>query len=248
MTAYLYMVIYMVDNEILLVVIGIILGSIVSFISYQYKSRQEFKKKINEALFCLLEVWGTIGLVKFLQSEIYARKLIERIRYRFPHENISKNDEKSIIEEMIRSIPLIMNIHGNESVLDKYNIAIRNLSSILPVVAYELTMNQFLIKYLDGLDVLIKSDENIDGYEMFINQFEKFVYSESYVELEKDLKKLAFKSSLLNSFVVRKRISRINKRMNNILPEALDEYIDMVVKPLIQKHYDDLGVENPNNK
>lgn len=42
------MVVYMVDDGILLVVIGIILGSIVSFISYQYKSRQEFKKKIKQ--------------------------------------------------------------------------------------------------------------------------------------------------------------------------------------------------------
>jgi len=73
-----------------------------------------------------------------------------------------------------------------------------------------------------------------------------FVHEDSFKELEQDLINLSKKSGYANKRAVRLYIQRTKNRLTNIPDSAFGDIIDHVIAPMIQPHYDQPGINNPN--
>jgi hypothetical protein len=236
------------DENLVLIIVGAILGGALSTIGFYFKLRLEVRAKVNEALFQLLDVWSLIGMSKFVQSDDFFKKFINQIKTTFPKENIGVTEEASIREGMTVALPLLIGSKNSEQshYIDKYTNAVNNLASIYPVLAFRLSKNQMLIKFLSRFDDLTKEMETTDFDDMVINQVKSLTYDDAFIELEKDLKGLSKKSGIINQLSASKFIDRAKRKLEKIPDDMFNDYVSCVMGPAIQAHYDKLGIQNPN--
>lgn len=236
------------DPKITSVILGAVIGGVISFCSFHYKSRIEVKGKVNEALFHLLEVWSLIGAMHFVQSEQFFNKFIERIKVKFPREKFNNRDLDNFKKSMAKSSPLLLDMHstGDGFYIDKYTSAVSALAPIYPIHAFELSKNQMLTKFINSFDALVAEEEITESDEIIISRMKNLFNSESFIKFENDLRSLSKKSGISNHRAVCKHIASTKNRMQKIPNKILDEYLNHVIAPLIQEHYDRLGIENPN--
>lgn len=227
---------------------GILFGAGISAIGYLLKTKQENKKYFNEVLYNLLEIWKVIHISYAFTSNVFSKAIVERIKVRFPKEEVTKNDELFFQ----KFIPMAMNMVNKESgypevnLYERYLNSIQKLSSVQPYMAHSLSANHMMIRYLKGLDNYIENysknpeTEEIDEFsEKMLSKAKLFMESDALSELEKDLKFLSFRSGLLTCYQVYSKIKRTTKKRESIPPEAIDQFIDMVIEPLIAKKYQD---------
>lgn len=236
------------DAKIISVIIGVLLGAVISFVSFQYKLRVDRIEKLNTALFRLLEIWTLIGTAKLIRSKSFVEKMAVEIQKSFPEEQIDEVFKDNIRQGMLLVAPLILSLgeEGSESVFDKYSKSIFDLAPIYPVKAFEMNNNQLFIKYLQKVDILLKNETNSEMDRMVLDGFNDFALEDAFKEFERDLKYLARKSGFLNHISVGYKISRVKNRIKNHHEVEMSEYLTKVLGPAVQKHYDNLGIENPN--
>ncbi len=235
------------DIKIVAVILGALLGALISLIGFTYKSRLEVKIKVNTAIFHLLEVWSLIGMTKSLQSEDFASKFISRIKVKFPKENIGKDAEIEIISGIQDAIPLIVEPKlGGDDYWASYSAAVNDIASIYPIYAYQLNKNQMLIRYLKSVDSLMAKHEASEIDEIMIESVKNYANQGAFDEFEKDLKNLSKKLGFFRSRELIDFIGDIKNRVSELPEDVFDTYIDSVFVPAVQEHYDRQGVKNPN--
>ena len=227
---------------------GILLGAVISSIGYLIKTRQENKKYINEVMFNLLEIWKIVNMSNVFTSNVFPKALLSRVKERFPKETISKEDEKFFQKLLPQALEMIDKESGFPEVnlYERYLLSIQKLSSVQPVLAYSLGQNNMMLKYLKGMDNYIKkqlvdqknNNESLDEFsEKFIADAKLLMESGLLDDLEKDLILLSFKSNVFNWLSVKSKIKLSRKRRKSLPKEAIDQYIDFVIEPLIINHY-----------
>ena len=236
------------DVKITSVIIGVFLGSLLSWIGHIFKSRTETRAKVNTALFHLLEIWSVIGAAKIINEDKFADELIKEIKKSFPKENITPEIEAEIKNGLEQSMPIWLGVKpGTEpKYLNKYIDAINELAPVYPLYAYELNKNQMVINFLEGFELLFKGMEVTEHEKSALKNMKAFLSNDAFSEFQTDLRELSIKSGIFNYWRVRKHIEKINRRLNTIPKKPLKDYIDKVIAPIIQAHYDNLGVKNPN--
>ena len=233
------------DTQITSVIIGALLGGAISSLSFFLKNKRETKEKINESLFQLLEVWSIITMIKVTHSDKFHTILIERIKEKFPNENIDDTTENLLRKEIVKSLPTLTGLNGN--FLEKYLASVHDLAKIHPLLAFELKQNQMLIRLLGELDKLFDGiDEGDEIKEMILPHIRELFLNESFTELESDLITLASKSGYKNKAKTKKYVDIIRNRLDEIPSDIFDEYIAKVISPAVQQYYDSHGIENPN--
>ncbi|WMN59946.1 hypothetical protein NI389_00510 [Pseudoalteromonas xiamenensis] len=235
------------DIKIISVIVGAILGGLISSAGFLLRTKREIKEKVNESLFQLLEVWSLVAMLKFSNSDSFSKQLVEEIKVRFPAENIGENEKDIIMQGMVKSIPMMM---GNRESLDghsleAYKSSVKELAKIYPMLAFDLNKNDMLINLLSYIDT-IASDQISSSEEALLSNMKAFMFTEALSDLESGLLELSKLSGKKTKKDVEQRIARINKRLEKLPSSAFDEYIDSVIAPLVQHHYDSLGLENPN--
>lgn len=238
------------DIKIIAVIIGALLGGAISATSFYFKNRREVREKINESLFQLLEVWSLIAMIKVIGTEKSHSMLIGRVKAKFPHENIGEGEEKSIKEGMIKALPLLTGMKEDSfesRFIEKYKVSINELAKVYPLLAFKLNRNQLLIQFLGALDKLASSSPMNEADIVILENIREFMLSESLEELEADLIVLASSSSYRNKKETKQQINRLKFRLDRMPSEIFDAYIEKVIGPAIQTHYDKLGIPNPNN-
>ena len=98
------------DVKITSVIIGVFLGSLLSWIGHIFKTRAETKAKVNSALFHLLEIWTVIGAAKLINEDKFSEKLISEIKESFPKENITPEIESEIKSGLEQSMPIWLGV------------------------------------------------------------------------------------------------------------------------------------------
>lgn len=234
------------DIELLSVIVGAALGAVISSVSYLLKANSHKKEKINRTLFHLLQIWSLIGITKTLQGESFHNTLVDQFRKVFPKEKIS-NDEVNKIKAGLHDAVLL--VHSKTPIssdyLEKYLESINELAPILPLHAYQLEKNKLLIKFLEGIDD-IAGKEASDTDQDVLSRIKHYLYSDAFVEFEKDLKALAKKAGYFN---FRKMTTFLDNRksiLNESQETQIREYLVTVIGPAVQQHYDSLGIPNPN--
>ena len=236
------------DVKIVSVIIGALLGSGLSAIGFYFKSRREVKEKINQSLFQLLEVWSLIAIVKVTSSDKFHTKLLGEIKDKFPHENITENDKKLLKEGMVKAMPMIAGVDAklDGQFLIKYKTSVNELAKIYPLLAFDLNRNQMLIQFLGAIDKLVVDSPISDKEEAQLANMRNLMIEETFRDLEKDLLTLSSFSGYGNKTKTKSHINRIKNRLDSMPSDVFDEYIEKVISPAIQAHYDNLGIKNPN--
>jgi hypothetical protein len=236
------------DVKLVSVIVGVILGGLIGSLGFHYKSRIENKGKINTALFNLLKIWSVVGMAKVINEDEFFNKLIQRIKTSFPKENIDSEAEANIRLGLEKSMPILLGEDPEQEghYLNSYLTAVSELAPIDPLYAYQLNKNQMIIKFLDGFDSLIGDVETTDSDKLLIRNLKSFISNDAYKEFENDLKILSKKSGYLNYWKISRHIKRVKGNLVNISDSIFDNYIKHVMAPVVQAHYDKLGVNNPN--
>jgi hypothetical protein len=104
-----------------------------------------------------------------------------------------------------------------------------------------------LIQFLGALDKLASETPVNEGDLVILNNVREFMLSESFEELEADLITLASSSGYRNKKETKSHINRVKNRLNSMPNDVFDNYIEKVISPAIQAHYDKQRVSNPNN-
>ncbi|OCH07462.1 hypothetical protein A6E09_17550 [Aliivibrio fischeri] len=216
--------------QMLSVIVAASVGGLISFIAFHYKDKKHVKEKFNESLFNLLSVWTSISMINFLYSEEYKKALLEGIKRKFPYENVPDNYLDSMMGKMKVMVPVI----AQEELYLMYNKSILELANIEPLLAFRLSSNQFLLKYLKAIEV--NADlENEPNMDLFLESFSKFTHKNSLKELESDLLELAKRSGRSNYKEIKLHINKIKSRSNTIEDSLIDDYLKQVIDPVIKK-------------
>jgi hypothetical protein len=236
------------DLKLISVIVGVILGGLIGSLGYHYKIRIENKGKINTALFNLLEIWSVVGMAKIINEDEFFNKLIQRIKASFPKENIDSEAAANIRLGLEKSMPILLGEEPEKEkhYLNSYLLAVSELAPIDPLYAYQLNKNHMIIKFLDGFDSLVGDQEVTDNDKMLIRNLKSFISNDVYKKFENDLRILSKKSGYLNYWKISRHIKRVKGNLVNISDSIFDNYIEHVMAPVVQAHYDKLGVSNPN--
>ncbi|PJE53534.1 hypothetical protein [Marinomonas sp. BSi20584] len=215
-------------TSIISVVLGAFLGSLISFIAFHYKERKAEKEKLNQSLFRLLSVWQNLSMSQFIASDSYAEAIVAGLKRKYPNEAIPDNLAVEISKGIMEYVPI-----GKQSELyDKYHDSVESLAQIDPMLAFKLSSNRVLVEYLKILhDIPTESAED----QAFLSSFKSFTNKESLSDLEQDLLVVSKRVSRVTSKEVKQKIEKLRERVRNIPKSDIDEYINLVVVPVIEK-------------
>jgi flagellar biosynthesis GTPase FlhF len=225
-----------VNLEIYTLVIGTFLGAFFSSIGYLLKRRTERKKILNQSLFSLLEIWLQINKIVNIDPAEVVKQIKEYINKKSPGSNINEKDQASIIMviKIVKDIIVEKEISKkNESLETLFYNTIKEISSYSPVLAFELNKDHSIKHILSLIDEYIKSafanieqkqPEDLNNIKQFIkDKIQEKLMRETLNSLESDLKKVAWKSSILNYYKVKRLVK--DKKKFIIDEKFLDKYL-----------------------
>lgn len=221
------------NTDILSVIIGGFLGAAISFVAFLFRSMQERKYKINEALFQLLGVWRTVALLNAISSDKFFRATILGLRRKYPSERIPDELADNLKKAVEANLPKIIGIESGKSLSEAYESSVKNLSQVLPIKAHQLLSNTYLIGFMQKIDGCIPENEKAESGPI-VSAMRSAAYKEALLDLEGDLIYLARKSGAVSWFKVRLLVKNLRSRMRKVPDEIVDEYIEMVFVPFIE--------------
>ena len=222
-------------------IIGTVIGGILSSMGYLYQKRAERKKKLNQVLYTMLEVWHIVFVaMKFRNGYVW-----EQLQGYLAHNGIHIPETDEYIDEFIRkqSIALLddlierrKNVTGKDF-HEKYNEALHDISSTYPILAYEISRNQSVEKILEFLDSYFDKAKHFAANEeeqkfasILKNKLKNKMSEESIDKLEKDLFKVAWKSGFWNWMKTKSKVK--NKKNQRIYDEGnFNEIINLISDP-----------------
>ena len=215
------------------IIIGTLLGALISSIGYLYNRRSEKKKVLNKALFSLLELWWQLNKV----SNINLLNVIEIAK-----ERLQKEKPNLTIGELpVELINKLSRLLKNYYIQNDYNLKSDTLENVFqqtlteicnysPILAFDLNKNHSLKNVLTKFDDYMKlvidefqieSPEDISKLNKTItDQLVDTLMIDTLKTLEKDIKKLAFKCGIYKYYGTRKILRK--KRDREIDKELLD--------------------------
>lgn len=213
------------------VVVGVLLGAVISFISFQYKERKSNRERLNKSLFNLLSVWSSVVVNSAIHSDLIKDAVVDALKRKFPHEKIPDNFAEDLAKGMRGMLPIV----NQHELYEKYHTSVESLAEIDPLLAFQLSSNKNLIDYLKKLHEYTTLEEADENTGVFLDSFTSFAYKESMQEFESDLIKLSRLLSKKQEQDVRNRIDRKKQRMVKIPDADMDEYINEVFDPALKK-------------
>ncbi|USD64103.1 hypothetical protein [Vibrio sp. SCSIO 43136] len=216
---------------IISVVIGILLGAVISFISFQYKERKSCRERLNKSLFNLLSVWASIVVNSTIHSDLLKDALVNALKRKFPNERMPDN----FTDELAKGLRGMFPVVDQHELYNKYHASVESLAEIDPLLAFQLSNNKFLIDYLKTLHEFSIKEESDEKSGVFLDSFSSFAYKESMLEFEKDLLKLSRLLGKKQECEVKERIANKKKKMTKIPDADMDEYVSQVFDPAIKK-------------
>ncbi|MCG6389443.1 hypothetical protein K6U51_12895 [Vibrio fluvialis] len=223
---------------IISVVVGILLGAVISFISFQYKERKSSRERLNKSLFNLLSVWFSVVANSAIYSDLIKDAVVSALKRKFPNEKIPDNFPEDLAKGMRGMLPVV----NHDELYKKYHTSVESLADIDPLLAFQLSSNKHLVDYLKKLHERSALEENNEISDIFLDSFTSFAYKESMHEFEKDLIKLSRLLGKKQEQEVKSRIERAKQRMAKVSDADMDELVNQVFDPALKRIADSTKV------
>lgn len=238
------------ESQFVVAIASALAGGTISAIAFYFRRRRERSELINVSLFHLLDVWRLLSVTCFFQSEVFSKTLGAALRSRFPAEKVTEKEEATFASWGRKALHLVLgaSVDKEKPISHIYEETIINLAPIYPVTAFELKVNVFLVNYMHMAEKIFSEDPMVTEKGLDFSGFKSAMYEEALSQLEGDIRKLALTSSFASWWAARQYIRGVRQRLSGPPDEAVDLVIEHIFVPIIDKHYADIGVPNPNIK
>lgn len=221
--------------------IGIAFGWTLNQFGQWLRVRQEDKKDLKLVLFNLLEVYFV-----FTRSDLdrYTQKVTDKLHSEIP-EGQQSDELKYFIQKAISSViaktlkpELLIEI---KTVQEGYQSSIKKLASIDPLTAYYLSGKKNINETFDTIQSIFDNltdqhhpepNEIKHGIQQFMGNIKNDMFQKSLTDLEKDIKKIAWKINPYQRIKSTRAINRLKSITNEQLDKDIDELITKL-KPLL---------------
>ena len=224
-------------------IIGTLLGTLISSIGYFYRRRFERKKVINQSLFSLLEIWSKLNKILKLNPDEYVNRLREYMIKKYPNYNLGANNHEAynlIIKALQNSMIKNGLFNDNKSLLILFDQTVKDISTYLPVLAFELYKDHSIKNILSEIDdftnsifsnIELRPAENTVEAKQFVTDFlQDKIIKKSLELLESDLKIIARRSGIINRFKVKKLLKE--KKNFEFDDNFFDSYIPGIINDM----------------
>jgi len=220
--------------------IGIILGWSLNQLGQWFRSRQEDKKNLKIVLFNLLETYFI-----FIRSDLdkYIQKITNKVHSKIPGGEQTEEVKilmQSLYSEILTNFMKPVLLKEIKVVQENYQTSIKTLATIDPLTAYYLSGRTDIIETFDTIEGMF---ENVK--EQFPNEHNEirlsanqamsiikpYIFKDSLVVLENDIKKIAWKINPYVWFNSKRAIDRLKVNTNENLDKEIDKMFDKL-KPL----------------
>lgn len=220
--------------------VGIIFGWTLNQLGQWFRTRQEDKKNLKIVLFNLLETYFI-----FIRSDLdkYIQKVTDKVHSKIPADEQTE-DIKILIQTLYSGIltnylkpDLLKEI---KVVQENYQTSIKTLATIDPLTAYYLSGRTNILETFDTIEGMFDNvkeqfptehNEITLGANQAMNIIKPDIFKDTLVDLENDIKKIAWKINPYVWFNSRRAINRLTVNTNENLDKEIDKMFDKL-KPL----------------
>lgn len=229
-------------SELSVLIIGALLGALISSTGYLLRRRTEKKKVFNQSLFSLLEIWSQINKIVKVDPANFVEQLKGYISKKYPDVKFDEKDSVSfvLIVKVFKNLIVEKELSkNNESFEQLFYETIKEISFYSPVLAYELNKEHsikhilsIIDQYINSISAIIDSNQLTDlnnKKQLITDKLQEKIMKETLLSLENDLKKVAWKGSIRNYYKVKKLL----KEKKNIIvvdDTFFDSYIPELIK------------------
>lgn len=221
-------------------VVGIVFGWTLNQLGQWFRTRQEDKKNLKIVLFNLLETYFV-----FIRSDLdkYVQKITDKVHSKIPL-NEQTEEAKTVIQTLYSGImtnylkpDLLKEI---KIVQENYQNSIKTLAAIDPLTAYYLSGRTNILETFDTIEELFvnvkeqfpnEQNEIQLGASQALNIIKPDIFKDTLLDLENDIKKIAWKINPYVWFKSIRAIKRLKANTNEKLDREIDKLFDKL-KPL----------------
>lgn len=216
-------------------------------LGYFYRVRIEKKKNKKLALYLLMEIWHRMSVFYRQDFDDIFEKFLNEIKKKLPGQQIS---DEEISTSKVQFLPIISDLINNSALSDledyqeRYQQAVSLISEDDPIFAYKISSASNTKKFLAAIDAYINKSlaafETAEEDKILAGILKKNLTGninlDAIQDLEKHIKHLAMKISIITYF---KSISAIKKRKKNLQTiddETVEEIMAKILMPSIHEY------------
>ncbi|MFH1230522.1 MAG: hypothetical protein V1709_03400 [Planctomycetota bacterium] len=227
-----------IDGSMLVVLIGVIVGWLLTEISSFLRLHREDKRKLNEALSNLMDVY-------FYASKSNKIKLVLDAYMTHVLQDFSESQRSpAILKELrtkitlyITSITTRITKSGLDDIKNRYECSINDIAQINPILSYTLRgqTNKYDIfkemeNYISFIETDIVSSDEMAEYERMKSAVENTIVDLWLVDLENGLKKISWRISKFLWIQIRVFIYKQNNKSRREINAQIDRFTREVKK------------------
>lgn len=239
----------MLNSKIFLIILGALLGGVISFAGYLFRLRVDRKRVLNKALFDLLNIWFVIQRVVEFDVDYYVQKYKDFIHKQSPEAELPKPIADIFGQALTSRVNEIKKEtkQGDRTLQEIYIDSVNAISCYSPVLAFNINkkvslddIDSIVDDYFKDItptfqNLVTEDDLNqISSISSTIKQESNLVILKY---LEDDLKYLALRCGLRTRIRVRKKIARSKK--SKYKDKFFNEFMEKIMKSVDnQESYD----------
>lgn len=242
----------------LIALLGIALGALFSGLGYYFRTRDERLKNKREVLYHLLSFRHAIK-TEFLDPEDIYNAYIEfcdelLIKKGFPESKIPE-ELSLLIKSHFESIVDIAKPSVSESILKEFDASLKSLSSSNPILAYQLSSNGIVKKFIDVQNSYMKNLSSIEFFDKSTDSSIKKLFSKQFKEanymaieglisdVHNDIKKVSFSCDIITWYKCKKLI----KKPVRLEIDFGDSELDQLLNSFLSQLADSSEIKKPNS-
>jgi hypothetical protein len=220
--------------------VGIVFGWTLNQFGQWFRTRQEDKKNLKIVLFNLLETYFV-----FIRSDLdkYVQKVTDKVHSMMPKEEQSEEAKmfmQTLYSEILTNYLKPDLLKEIKAVQKNYQSSIKTLATIDPLTAYYLSGRTNILETFDTIEGMFEniqeqfpSEQNEIqlGATQAMNIIKPDIFKDTLVDLESDIRKIAWKINPYVWFTSKQAIDRLKLNTNEKLDKEIDKLFEKL-KPL----------------
>ena len=216
-------------------IVGIVVGWFLNQIGQWFKVRSDQKKTLKFVLFNLLETYHLFSKSDF---DSFTKKISSKVKSYIP-----SNEQTIATETYIDQIfsDLVTNylkprlLSELNEIENDYKNSILSLAEIDPITAYYLNGKSSILERFEQMESWMKmleyqnpndAQEIKKSSKLVMEIIKPNMFTETQTELEKDIKKIAFKINPVVWYNSGKAIKRVKENLSKEIDKEIDEIFD----------------------
>lgn len=216
-------------------VIGIVVGWFLNQIGQWFKVRSDQKKTLKYVLFNLLETYHLFSKSDF---DTFKNKIGKKVKSQIPSEEQTPQLNEYIDQVFSGLIDNYLKPHllsELNAIENEYKNSVNSLAEIDPITAYYLNGKSSILERFEQMESWMKMMEYQnpnDAHEIkksskdVMEIIKPNMFNETQAELEKDIKKIAFRINPIVWYKSGKAINRVKENLSKDIDKEIDEIFD----------------------